>query len=277
MSKNNWETLGVPPGTSAEDLEKAYKKLVKEHHPDLNPGNEDAATRMKDINAAYTALKKGDTGEEHSQNAPGGPFGFGDIGEMFRQMHRQAFTNVTMQSVFNVPLDMLINGGEYVFIYDRVVIQNSRRVNQPIRKVVTILPNSPIGEPLVFKGEGGHDDPSRPAGDLVLHLRPILDANHRMEDGGHIHVETPIDVFTAMMGGSIEVKAMTGKTVKVNIPPGTPSGKSFRLPNQGLQITKRDRANLFIDVRVDIPAVTDLALVEQITALKNAIYPEKTS
>ena len=60
MAKSPYDVLGVSPGASKEEVTKAYRKLAKKYHPDLNPGNKSAEKKMSEINAAYEAIKSGD-------------------------------------------------------------------------------------------------------------------------------------------------------------------------------------------------------------------------
>ncbi len=66
---NPWETLGVAPGVSPVEIRRAYRRLARRYHPDLNPGDPDAAERFKAIQAAYEALTGG-RGGAASQDAP---------------------------------------------------------------------------------------------------------------------------------------------------------------------------------------------------------------
>ncbi len=59
MVQDPYKVLGVPPGASDEEIKKAYRELTKKYHPDLNPGDESAAQKMNDINAAYDQIKNG--------------------------------------------------------------------------------------------------------------------------------------------------------------------------------------------------------------------------
>ncbi len=67
--KDPYEVLGVPHGASEEEVTKAYRKLAKQYHPDLNPGDETAAQKMSEINDAYDRIKKGDVGIHSSRTA----------------------------------------------------------------------------------------------------------------------------------------------------------------------------------------------------------------
>ena len=62
MTQDPYEVLGVPRGASEEEVTKAYRKLAKKYHPDLNPGDEAAAQKMSEINAAYNQIKNGTAG-----------------------------------------------------------------------------------------------------------------------------------------------------------------------------------------------------------------------
>jgi curved DNA-binding protein CbpA len=84
--KDPYEVLGVPHGASEEEVTKAYRKLAKKYHPDLNPGDEAAAQKMSEINDAYDRIKKGDVGVRSSYSRTAGPqqgnaqYGYGSGG-----------------------------------------------------------------------------------------------------------------------------------------------------------------------------------------------------
>lgn len=75
MTRDPYEVLGVPRGASEEEVTKAYRKLARKYHPDLNPGNEEAAQKMSEINAAYNQIKNGTAG---SSSYSGGSSSYGN-------------------------------------------------------------------------------------------------------------------------------------------------------------------------------------------------------
>lgn len=82
MNRDPYEVLGVPHGASEEEITKAYRKLAKKYHPDLNPGDEAAAAKMSEINAAYDQIKNGTASGSNAggQYGNGNPFGGNPFG-----------------------------------------------------------------------------------------------------------------------------------------------------------------------------------------------------
>ena len=76
MYQDPYKVLGLSPGASDEEVTKAYRKLAKKYHPDLNPNDKEAAKKMSEINAAYEQIKNGDT----SASAGAGNGGYGNAG-----------------------------------------------------------------------------------------------------------------------------------------------------------------------------------------------------
>ncbi len=80
MVQDPYKILGVSPSASDEEIKKAYRTLAKKYHPDLNPGDEVAAQRMNEINAAYDILSKPHTARHASGYGPGSSYGSGYSG-----------------------------------------------------------------------------------------------------------------------------------------------------------------------------------------------------
>ena len=78
--RDPYEVLGVSRDASDEDIKKAYRKLAKQYHPDVNPGDKTAEEKMKEINAAYDAIKNCTANQYGSQNTAGGQGGYGGYG-----------------------------------------------------------------------------------------------------------------------------------------------------------------------------------------------------
>ena len=79
MARSPYDVLGVPPGTSKDEITKAYRRLAKKYHPDLNPGDENAARRMSEINAAYETIKNGTASHGNYEYDRGGSYSEEDL------------------------------------------------------------------------------------------------------------------------------------------------------------------------------------------------------
>lgn len=93
MTQDPYDVLGVPRNASEEEITKAYRKLAKKYHPDLNPGNENAARKMSEINAAYDQIKNGTiSGSYTSSSGSYGPFGsYGSYQQQSQTQERSSF------------------------------------------------------------------------------------------------------------------------------------------------------------------------------------------
>ena len=96
MIEDPYKVLGISPDASDEEIKKAYRRLAKKYHPDLNPGDAEAARKMKEVNAAYEQIKNP---EKFRQSQPGGqsyggytqydPFGWGSSWGGYQQQYRE--------------------------------------------------------------------------------------------------------------------------------------------------------------------------------------------
>ena len=118
MTEDPYKVLGVSPSASDDEIQKAYRKLVKKYHPDVNPGDENAERKMREINAAYDQIRNIREGKATGgysgagQNAGGGYYGgfswedmFGGFGG-FNQNYQEATTELTAARNY-------INSGHY--------------------------------------------------------------------------------------------------------------------------------------------------------------------
>lgn len=90
MIEDPYKVLGVSPDASDEEIKRAYRALAKKYHPDLNPGDETAAKKMQQVNAAYEQIKNPDKGRQGGGYSQYDPFGgFGGYGGYYQQTHRE--------------------------------------------------------------------------------------------------------------------------------------------------------------------------------------------
>jgi len=268
--RNPYEVLGVKPNAGEAEIRKAFRKLAKQYHPDLNPGNQAAESKFKDVNAAYDLLsdaaKRGrfDRGEidaeghetfahAHAQSGPGGGwqhaagpgggfrFSFGggeDVGDLFSQVFGGEAARPGGHDIHaRVQVDFLdaVNGAKR-----RIALAGGRSLD------VAIPAGVEDGQTLRLKGqgEGGR-------GDLLLEIRV---APHKLfrRERDDIHIDVPITLVEAVAGGRVTVPTPSGR-VSVSVTAGANSGKVLRLKGKGVA----GRGDLYVTLQLVLPERID--------------------
>ncbi|EJF07827.1 DnaJ-class molecular chaperone with C-terminal Zn finger domain [Thiovulum sp. ES] len=267
MSKSLYDILGVSQNSSQTDIKKAYKKLARQYHPDINK-SPDAEDKFKEINGAYEVLgdeKKrskydqfGDSmfGNQNfsdfsrSQNdidfdelfksffgGNSGGFG-GGFGGGFQQ------ENLDIEKKLHITFRTSLLGGKEV-----VYLNSSETVD------IKVPAGIRDGEKLRLKGKGKQGRTG--TGDLFL-IVSIQQHPEYETDEDDIVKEIKIPLFTALFGGEIEVETLK-KDVKIKIPEGVKNGQKFRIREGGLYNRKSGiTGHLYIKVSVQIPKVSEL-------------------
>lgn len=117
--------------------------------------------------------------------------------------------------------------------------------------MITVPPGVDTGTKIRLKGQGGHGAKSGQPGDLLITFSVQPDRFYRRE-GLDIVAPVPINIAQATLGSKISVKTVDGKKVTIKIPPGTPSGKRFRVPGQGIE-KDGTKGDLIVQVEVTVP------------------------
>ena len=120
------------------------------------------------------------------------------------------------------------------------------------RKVlINVPPGADTGSKIRLKGQGGKGTRGAPAGDLIITFTVLPDKFYK-RDGLDVIATVPLNIAQATLGTTISVRTLDGKKVKLKIPPGTPSGKRFRVRNQGIE--KGDKkGDLIVEVSIQVP------------------------
>jgi DnaJ-class molecular chaperone len=284
VAADPYSVLGVKRDASPEDIRKAYRRLAKQWHPDLNPGNKDAESRFKAISAAYDLLNDPDkrarfdrgeidaSGAEKPQqrfyreyaDAPGGAGArryssssgfsdFEDLSGIFADLFGQARGGRgTGQGRgadvrYQLELDFLdaVNGASR-----RVTLPDGRSLD------LTIPSGTADGETLRLRGQGSPGVGGGPGGDAYVEVsvrpHPLF-----QRQGDDILVELPVSLDEAVLGAKVEVPTIDG-AVSLTIPRGTSSGQTLRLRGRGAKRRGKDaRGDQLVRVKVVLPANVD--------------------
>ena len=295
MSSDYYDVLGVARNADEDEIKRAFRQKAKQYHPDANPDNPTAEARFKEINEAYEVLSDADKrsaynrfGEnwEHYQGFNGGnPFNSGgdvphaDMSDMFetffnssggRRSQRGGFggfhTNANQpRAGRDFEHDVTISLREAFEGAQRIVSKDGRDIT------VQIPRGAATGTKVRLAGEGQSGINGGPAGHLYLVVHVADDIQFERKDDD-IYVDVKVDVFTAMLGGDVEVPTLT-RPVKMKIRPGTQSGQKLRLSGKGMPDLRRGDTNgdLYARVVISVPKQLDPAQRELAEALRDSL------
>ncbi len=278
--KDPYETLGVAKDASADDIRKAYRTLAKKHHPDLNPGNKASEATFKDIGAANDLLSdpdkraRFDRGEIDAAGDPrqerpsyrsyadtgggagagarygaGAEAGFGDIfADLFAQTQQRSTRPMRGRDAsYSLAVDFVdaITGAQ-----QRLTLPDGRTLD------VRVPPGMEDGQTLRLRGQGGEGMNGAPAGDalITVTVRP-----HRVfrREGNDVHVELPVTLREAVLGGRVTVPTVTG-SVAMTVPRRSDAGTVLRLRGRGVPARGSNPAgDELVTLKIVLPDVDD--------------------
>ncbi len=254
MADDPYTALGLTRDASDADIRRAYKRLVKELHPDVNPGNKASEERFKKVSAAFSILGDGEkrrkfdrgeidaSGQERAEHpyyryasGRGGFSGFqggafSDFSDVFSDLFGNADagtrTYPTSGKDIRYTLDVefleAATGAK-----KRIVLPDGGTLDLNIPAGVT------DGQTLRLKGKGEPGMGSRPPGDALIEIT-ILPHEYFKRDGLDIWLDLPISVYEAVLGAKIDVSTIGGR-VSVTVPKLSNSGKVLRLKGRGIK------------------------------------------
>lgn len=305
MAKDYYRTLGVDKNASEKDIKKAFRRLAKQYHPDANPNDPKAEAKFKEVNEAYEVLSNPEKrklydqfGADYAHMGNMGNAGQASGAGGYRVYTQQVdFDDSTFQELFESLFGGFgrssgrgqsggrtrVNMGGFQpmrgeDITEEVVISlreayegTMRYVSKGERRAkVSIPPGAKDGTKVRVKGEGAPGQMGGEPGDLYLVVKVEPDPQFT-RDGDNLIVEVPCDMFTAMLGGEIEVPTMT-RPIKVKVPAGTQSGQKLRVAGKGMPKLnqKNEYGDLFARIMITVPkTLTDAQrrLVEQLRGM----------
>jgi len=299
-TKDYYAVLGVQRGASDDEIKKAYRKLARKFHPDLNPGDKAAEDQFKQLQAAYDVLSNPEDrklydeygenwravkagagapppppGWERAEGAPrgrAGGFDFNDF-DFGRFSTGGAGGFDIFEEMFGGARDRGPRRGRGHDIEAELELSleeahhGGRRTLQmqgaePIE--VNIPAGMRDGSIIRLAGQGGSGANGSEPGDLYLHIRLLPHPVFTLK-GDDLELELSIAPWEAVLGGSVEVPTIDGK-VELKVPAGAKAGQRLRLRGQGLNKRKGGRGDEFVRLKVVVP--------KEVSAEERRLYEE---
>lgn len=291
-----YQVLGIDKTANADAIKKAYRKLARKYHPDVNPGDKEAEKKFKEINEANEVLsnpenrakydKHGENwkhGEEYEkarqqqrqQSQSYGGFSSGDFegedySDFFQSMFGgQGFGRSSRGSASgkfkgqDVHAELNLNLRDAATTHQQTFEINGKKVR------ITIPAGVYDGQQIKLRGHGNPGFNGGPHGDLYITFNIAPDSQFE-RIGDDLRTKVSIDLYTAILGGDIKVETLQG-AVNLKVKPETQNGTTVRLKGKGFPVYKKDGqyGDLFVTYEVKLPTNLSVEQKEIFEKLKN--------
>ncbi len=287
-----YKILGVEKSASEDDIKKAYRKLARKLHPDLNPNDKEANKKFQQINEANEVLSDSEKRKKYDQYGKDwqhadqfnqqkqqqrssqsyGAQGFGDDGEgdfsnffesLFGAGGRNSRQTKYRGQDYNSELQLSMT--DALETHKQTITVDGKNLR------ITIPAGIENGQIIKLKGQGASGVNGGPAGDLFITFNI---ANHPVfkRSGNDLYMHTSIDLYTALLGGETTIETLTGK-LKLKVNPETQHATKIRLKGKGFPVYKKEGEFGDLYVTYDVKLPTNLndqqkALFTELSQLK---------
>ncbi|MFC3562128.1 DnaJ C-terminal domain-containing protein [Pedobacter jamesrossensis] len=272
-----YKILEIKKDASADEIKKAYRKLARKYHPDLNPNNEEANKKFQQINEANEVLSDADKRKKYDQYGQnwqhadqfnsqrqkrpqggggfgggfsGGDFGGSDFSDFFSSMFGGGGSRSSSRSPFkgqDFTTELNLNLLDAYTTHKQTLNINGKQVR------INIPAGVENGQKIKLPGYGAPGANNGPAGDLFITFN-IAEHSKFKRKGNDIYLQETVDLYTAILGGEKIVETLNGK-VKLTIPAGTQPDTTLRLKGKGFPIYKKEThfGDLYIKWQIKLP------------------------
>lgn len=271
-----YKILGVDKNATADEIKKAYRKLARQHHPDLNPNDKEAHKRFQQINEANEVLSDPEKRKKYDQygkdwqhadqferarqqqqyaNTGGqqfsGNFEEGEFSDFFESlfggMGRKSRTRETKFRGQDYEAELHLSLRDAAVTHPQTLTVNGKNIR------ITIPAGIENGQKIKLKGHGGPGVNGGPNGDLYITFQIEEDAKFK-RTGNDLHTTEDLNLYTAVLGGEIMIDTLNGK-LKLKVPPETQNGTKVRLKGKGFPVYKKEGefGDLYVTYSIKIP------------------------
>lgn len=280
-----YSILGLNKSASQDDIKKAYRKLARKYHPDVNSNNADAHAKFQQINEANEVLSDPEKRKKYDE-----------YGENWK--HAEEYEKARQQQAQNGGFSSQFGGGNYQYGFSgddmggfsdffenlfggsahargsrrtagfkgsdyqaelHLLLRDAAETHQHTLNVngknirITVPAGVADGQVIKLKGQGAPGANGGPNGDLYITFVIGKDTVFQRK-GNDLYANVPLDLYTAVLGGETTIDTLSGK-VKLKIKPETQTGTKVRLKGKGFPVYKKDGqfGDLFVTFTVNIP------------------------
>jgi curved DNA-binding protein len=284
-----YKVLGIAKTATEEEIKKAYRKLARKYHPDVNPNNKEAEQKFKEINEANEVLSNPENRKKYDQygkdwkhseqfekakqqqqsqqrqyTGGGGQdfsdmFGGGDYSDFFESMFGGSASGGRRGAVKfrgqDYHAELQLDLKDVYTTHKQTLTVNGKSIR------ITIPAGTKNGQEIKIAGYGGEGMNGGPKGDLFIRIRVQNSTRFRL-DGNDFYASADLDLYSAVLGGEIMVDTFDGK-VKLKVKPETQIGTKVKLKGKGFPVYKKDGefGDLYITYNIVLP--TDLTEKEK--------------
>jgi curved DNA-binding protein len=278
-----YKVLEINKSATEAEIKKAYRKLARKYHPDLNPNDKEAEQKFKEINEANEVLsnpenrKKYDKygkdwkhadefekagydpnqqqysrqqqGSQSYSDFSGSDFGGGDFSDFFNSMYGSGRSSRSQSKYrgqdFNAELQLDLASAYTT--HKQSLTVNGKNIR------ITIPAGVENGQIIKIPGHGGPGANGGPNGDLYITFT-IANSSDFKREGNNLYADVELDLYTAVLGGEIFVNTFDGK-VKIKVPAETQTGTKVKLKGKGFPVYKKENqfGDLYITYNLKIP------------------------
>jgi len=286
MAKSLYETLEINENAAADEIKKAYRKLARKYHPDVNkdPGAED---KFKEINAAYEVLSNPEKKQQYDQHGDsmfGGQnfhdFARGqgsnvDLDEILRQMfgggggfNRSGFSQGGFGGFSEPDLD---TNAQVTIDFDVAILGGKQHITLNNDSFDVKIPEGiENGQKIRAKGKGKAYQGQR--GDLILKIN-VSQSSDYVREGDTLTKYFDVPLKIALFGGKVEIKTIH-KDITLKVPQNTKQNQKFRVKELGVLNRKAgSKGDLYLKANIVLPKIEDLD--EDLVQMLESKLPEK--